>query len=105
MVQYKNTTASRELSQQSISNCRVPTDVLIYFTKEDELVDELLRRRKWEEYYDKVLDLYDKLFVYTIDGKKVSAKEFHEHVSIFDKENEKGDEYWYVKEVVQEDVH
>lgn len=105
MVQYKNTMASRELSQQSISNVRVPTDVLVYFTKEDKLVDELLRRRQWEGELDKILDIYDNLFVYMIDGKRVSAKEFYECVRIVDKENEKGDEYWYVQEMAQEDVH
>ena len=103
MVQYKSTTASRELSQQSINNCKVPTDVLIYFTKEDELVDKLLRRRQWEEELDKILDIYDKLFVYTIDGKRVSAKEFHKYVRIDNNDNEKGERK--VEKVVKEDVH
>lgn len=74
--------APRDLSSQSISNCRVPIDVLMYFTKKDKLVDELLRRRQWEEYFDKLLDFYDRIFTYTIDGKEVSAREFYEYVRV-----------------------
>ena len=88
---YVELKAPRDLSPQSISNCRVPTNVLIYFTKEDEMIDKLLRR-KCEDYFGTILDFYDKLYKYTIDGKEVSAKEFYEYVKIVDKENEKGEE-------------
>lgn len=64
-----------------------------------------LSKEEQDNYFDRVLDFYDKLFKYTIDGKEVSAKEFYEHVRIIDRENEKGDEYWYVQDVAQEDVH